>query len=155
MAVPRWRTIPGHRTRIVAGMAMILVVGTALWIQWSPSTLTRQQAMAAARQTPWGFAAVTNRIEAKLVHRSDLTSFINDENPLSHPWDRVWAVAAQGDLGAATMACCSQRPTTWSVAIVPDQEPARVEVYSAGSPQAWPPFWDRLLDLSLASRLPF
>jgi hypothetical protein len=136
-------------------MAMILVVVTALWIQWSPSTLTRQQAIAAARHTPWDFAVVTDRIEAKLVHRSDLTSFIKDENPLSHPWDRVWVVAAQGDLGGAAMACCNSSPTTWSVVIVPDQEPARVELYSQGSAQAWPPFWDRLWDLSLAGRLPF
>jgi hypothetical protein len=126
----------------------VLVLLTSLWLELSPPALSRQEAISAALEAPWGGTTVTDRVDAKLIHRSDLAGLVTDDNPEVHPWDRVWLVGAHGNLGvAATMSLA--RPT-WSVAVIPDQKPARVEAYAGSAPEIWPPFWNKLWDLSLA-----
>lgn len=132
--------------RAIALAVTGIVLATGLWLQWGPSTLTRQEATNVSLHAPSGVTVVTDRNDAKLVHRSDLAAYITDPSAHSYPWQRVWVVAAHGDLGVAST--MSHARPTWSIAVVPDERPAAVEEYAGGSPEDWPPFWGKLVDLA-------
>src|ERR1700686_3974559 len=92
------------------GTVVLVVVATGLWLNWSPPTLSRQTAIGLAVHGTYP------RVEAKLIHRSDLSKVTSEMTVAgTNPWDRVWVIAVSGDYGVQAAAS----RTTWGVAILP------------------------------------
>jgi hypothetical protein len=92
----------------------------------------------------------TTRIEAKLVHRSDLELAAGKGLQAGHqealaPLDRIWLVAVSGDFGPECSQCPG--PNTWGLAVLPDRIPGQMAVFIRGTTDTWPPFFDQLPDM--------
>jgi hypothetical protein len=123
------------------------VTTTALWVYWPGSNLTRQEAIQAARLAPWGSQLPASLITgAKLIHRFDLPKVIGQDGATdAKPFDRVWIVVVKGQLIPSTM---GGPASTYTIEVIRDAKPARVELYSGGDTGDRPSNWNDLLDLA-------
>jgi hypothetical protein len=128
--------------------AAALAAASALWLYWPGSTLTRQEAIDTAELEPGGFRLAADRvIGSKLIHRFDLPKIIEQDGATdARPFDRVWVVVVKGELIPSTMG--GTPPATYTVEVIRDMKPPRVEVYYGGGPGNKPPAWDGLVDLA-------
>ena len=125
-------------------MAAALAV-SVLWLYWPGSTLSREQAIEAALQMPSNSRLPANGVTgAKLIHRFDLVKVIEQDGAGdAKPFDRVWVVVVKGDLFPSG----AMPPVTYTLEVIRDNKPARVELYYGGGPGARPTHWDELVDL--------
>lgn len=137
------------RPAALAGSVVLVaaVAVTTLWLFWSPSTLSRDEAIRTALLAPWNEQLSSDLVTGvKLIHRVDLPKVIGQDGSTdAKPWDRIWIVVLKGDLIPATMP--GGPPTTYTVEVIRDRRPAVVEVYVSGGPGERPANWDHLVDL--------
>ena len=82
-----------------------------------------------------------------MIHRFDLPIVIGQDGATdARPWDRVWVVSINRMLISPSEP--GSRPVTYTVEVIRDQAPAKIELYSEDGPGNRPPGWDSLIDLS-------
>lgn len=137
-----------HPPAVVGVCVIALIVASLLWLYWPGSTLTRQEAIQTALLAPWGARLPANLITgAKLIHRFDLPKVIDQAgSPDAKPFDRVWIVAVKGELVPSTMGGGPR--STYTVEVIRDMRPPRVELYYSAGPGDRPSAWDQVVDLA-------
>jgi len=130
-----WRSVMPVGAVILAVVLLVGLVG-------HHPQLSRQQAIDAALSKR---AQQTAHYAAKLVRESDLEGAAPEWGESTGPDFFVWVIAASGDYGIHGE---SPGPQTWTVLLVNDERPAQLSGTLTGVQGNWPPFFDRLVDLS-------
>jgi hypothetical protein len=131
---------------MVLAVVVALTAGSALWLYGPWSTLTRVEVIETALVAPSGFQLEASWVTGvKLIHRFDLPKLIEQDGGTdARPFDRVWVVAMKGNLIPSTV---GGPPSTYTLEVIRDLKPPRVELYYSGGPGYRPPAWDELGDL--------
>ncbi len=147
-------SVARYRSRLIIlalliAVALALVIGHGLPVH---SQLSRQAVINAAVSLE--DRHLYGRVEAKLMHRSDLQHADTEFGTNGQPDQLIWVVAVSGNYGIAPSFGCCGGPTdyhgknTWGIAIIPDAPGKPVlREFEASWHGDWPPFFDGLPDL--------
>jgi hypothetical protein len=148
-------SIARYRSRLIILPAILIAVGSALVINHGlpvHSQLSRQTVIDATVNP--GDRHLYGRVEAKLMHRSDLQHGDTEFGSNGQPNQLIWVVAVSGNYGIApSFGCCGgpadyHGKNTWGIAIIPDAPGKPVlREFEASWHGDWPPFFDGLPDL--------
>jgi hypothetical protein len=135
-------------TTIALFALLVAVAGSALWLDWPVTALTKQEVLEAAKKPDGSYLLASDRIiGVKLIHRYDFLRIgVLGEAANENPWDRIWVVDVKGMLIAPSGPYGSL--PTYTIEVIPDRKPAVIEVYYEGRPGDRPSQWDELWSLS-------